>query len=251
VRETAIPIGFSQRIRLEWLEYTANLVLAGNSPRVINEELQNLLRDKLSVGNDPERGNREKTITILMKVWALPRPELLQFHSDGLNLLKETALTNHLVLHWGMVMAVYPFAEIVAFQVGRLLRLQGTAAATHVQRRVKELLGERETVSRAARRVIRSFIDWEVLGESGERGVYIPSRIEFISDNRLLIWLVEAMLHVYKSGSSNLKTLIDSPSLFPFKYELLSSSLFTGSERIEVLRQGLDDDIVILRSRVK
>ena len=36
-------IGFSQHIRLEWLQYTANLVLAGNDYAAVNNSLQELL----------------------------------------------------------------------------------------------------------------------------------------------------------------------------------------------------------------
>ena len=62
-------IGFSQRVRLEWLERTANLVLAGNEKAAVNDALQDLLKGKVSVGGDAERGNREKIITILLKTW--------------------------------------------------------------------------------------------------------------------------------------------------------------------------------------
>ncbi len=62
-------IGFSQRVRLEWLEQTANLVLAGNDKAAVNDALQELLKDKVSVGGQAERGNREKIITILLKTW--------------------------------------------------------------------------------------------------------------------------------------------------------------------------------------
>ena len=62
-------IGFSQRIRLEWLQYTANLVLAGNDNTAVNSSLQELLKDKVSVGGKAVRGNKEKVITILMKIW--------------------------------------------------------------------------------------------------------------------------------------------------------------------------------------
>jgi len=71
-------IGFSQRVRLEWLEQTANLVLAGNDKAAVNEALQELLKDKVSAGGQAERGNREKIITILLKTWeatpALSKP---------------------------------------------------------------------------------------------------------------------------------------------------------------------------------
>jgi hypothetical protein len=44
-------IGFSQRVRLEWLEQTANLVLAGNDKAAINQALEELLKDKVSIGS--------------------------------------------------------------------------------------------------------------------------------------------------------------------------------------------------------
>ena len=40
-------IGFSQRIHLDWLEYTANLVLAGNPREEIVAALGERLKEKL------------------------------------------------------------------------------------------------------------------------------------------------------------------------------------------------------------
>src|SRR5208337_1128040 len=107
-------IGFSQRIRLEWLEQTVNLVLAGNDKPIIIAALQELLKDKVSVGGDAERGNREKIITILMKVWLTVPRELEALRVDGLELLKRLSRTDRIVVHWGMVGAVYPFWSAVA-----------------------------------------------------------------------------------------------------------------------------------------
>ena len=78
---------FSQRIRLEWLEYTTNLVLAGNSRYEIISVLNERLKEQLSVGNDPERGNRDKAITILMKVWMSVPRELQELRDEGLKIL--------------------------------------------------------------------------------------------------------------------------------------------------------------------
>ena len=75
-------IGFSQRVRLEWLEQTANLVLAGNDKTEVINVLQELLKDKVSVGGKAERGNREKIISILLKVW-LTTPSDLRLHPPG------------------------------------------------------------------------------------------------------------------------------------------------------------------------
>ncbi len=158
-------VGFSQRIRLEWFEQTANLILAGNDAHT-----------------------------------------------------------------------------------GRLLRLQGTAAAAHVQRRVKEDYGERETASRAARRVLRSFIDWGVLKETGDKGVYAQGNGYQIENPRLIAWMVEANLCARMNGSASMKDLLDSPSLFPFRLAHISAEhVGSLSTRLDILRHGLDEDLVMLR----
>lgn len=242
-------IGFSQRIRLEWFEQTANLVLAGNDKPAIIAALQQLLKDKVSVGGDAERGNREKIITILMKVWLNAPRGLEALRVDGLDLLQRLSRTDRIVVHWGMVTAVYPFWSAVATHVGRLLKLQGSAAASHIQRRLREQYGERETVFRAARRILRSYVDWGVLNESGTKGIYTASLSLIIDDPRLISWLVETSLHARSNGSAPLKDVIDSPGLFPFLLKPnRADNLLAASTNLDILHHGLDDDLVILRS---
>jgi hypothetical protein len=146
------------------------------------------------------------------------------------------------------VMAVYPFWAGVAVQVGRLLRLQSSAAAAHVQRRVREQYGERETVSRAARRVLRSYLDWGVLQKAGAKGIYTAGPTLAVDDSRLIAWLAEASLHARANGSAPLKDLIDGPDLFPFRIKPIhAESLAAASSRLDILRHGLDDNLVMLR----
>ena len=241
-------VGFSQRVRLEWLEHTANLVLAGNDKIAINAALQELLQDKVSVGGDAERGTREKIITILMKIWLNVPLKLEALRGDGLELLKDLPRRDRIVVHWGMVTAVYPFWSVVAINVGRLLKLQGSVAASQIQRRLREQYGERETVSRAARRVLRSYLDWGVLNESGVKGIYNAGGSIVVDDPRLISWLIEASLHARSNGSAPLKDVIESPSLFPFLLKpIQADSLLAVSANLDILRQGLDDDLVMLR----
>ena len=84
-------------------------------------------------------------------------------------------------------MAVYPFFGTVAESTGRLLHLQGAAAAAQVQRRVREQLGERETVSRAAWRILRAFVDWEALLETDEKGIDRGASKRAVDDMPLVI----------------------------------------------------------------
>ncbi len=244
----AHQVGFSQRVRLEWLEQTANLVLAGNDKAAVNDALQDLLKDKVSIGGEAVRGNREKIITILMKVWLNVPPQLESFRGDGLEMLKRLPRADRMAVHWGMVMAVYPFWAAVAGQVGRLLKLQGSAAAAHVQRRMWEQYGERETVSRAARRVLRSYKDWGVLSETATKGIYAPGLSLPIEDPKLVSWMIEASLYARPNSSAALRELIDSTSLFPFRLKRIATeSLLAVSPRLELLRHGLDEDLVMLR----
>lgn len=248
-----IQIGFSQRVRLEWLERTANLVLAGNDKAAVNAALQEFLKDKVSVGGKAKRCNRDKVISILRKVWLVPPPQLVSLRDEGLLMLnaQSSSLSPHhlsVAIQWGMVMAVYPFWSSVATQTGRLLRLQGSVASAHVQRRVREQYGERETVSQAVSRVLRSYLDWGVLKETGTKGVYSAGATLAIDDPWLIAWLAEASLHARANGSAPLKDLIYSPSIFPFRLAHISAEHVASlSPRLNILRHGLDDDLVMLR----
>lgn len=239
-------IGFSQRIRLEWFEQTVNLILAGNDKVAINSALQGILADKVSVGGVADRGNREKIISILMKIWVNASPKLEAFRNEGLDLVRRLPPKNHFAVHWGMVMAVYPFWAAVVGHTGRLLKLQNTAAASQVQRRMREEYGERETVSRAARRVLRSLVDWEVLKETTMKGVYSQGLSLPIQDSKFVAWLVEANLYTRPNGSAPLRDLLDTPSLFPFRLMKISAeTLVAISPRLDLLRHGLSDDLIM------
>src|SRR5690554_1350149 len=235
-------VGFSQRVPLDWFERTANLVLAGNDRKTIESVLQGFLEDKRSVGGRSTRGNREKTITILLRTWLSVPDELLELRDEGLELLRSYPPSDHLLIHWGMVGAVYPFWMMVATHVGRLLRLQGSAAASQVQRRMREQYGERETVSVAAKRVLRSFVDWGVLLDTELSGVYSRGVTIPVQDPQLVAWIVEAVLHACTNASIPLRDLLSSPGLFPFRIESVSAeNIRTVTQRLDILRQGLDE----------
>jgi hypothetical protein len=79
-----LVIGFSQRIKLDWMEETARLVSLDQSDKEIVETLEDLLKHQMSVGNNPERGNRDKAITILLKCWGRVPDERKPFDTHHL-----------------------------------------------------------------------------------------------------------------------------------------------------------------------
>jgi len=240
-------VGFSIRVRVEWLEQTAMLYLAEKTRDEIKLALEEGLADKLAGSGQANRGSRQKAISILLKTWVTVPKELKPLRDEGLELMKNLPSTKHLVLHWGMTMAAYPFFGTVAEITGRLLRLQGYVSTTQVLRRTRELMGERETVARATRRVLRCFVDWGVLEDTEETGICRAASTLALADTKLATWLVEAALIASGSNSKALKAIADTPALFPFVVGTLNTIELEENSRLELFRHGLDEDIVSLR----
>lgn len=244
-----LSIGFSsQRIRYEWVKHAALLALAGMAGDAMAIDLDQHLSENLSTAGNGRRGSREKAITILKRIWAPNATQLKPLRKDGFNLLRILPEKLHLAVHWGMTMASYPYWNDVGTCVGRLLRLQGAANSSQIQRRMQETYGDREIVSRATRNVVRSFISWDVLQESDTKGIYITRTPLYIDDQRLIAWLIEALLYARANGSAPLKDLINSPSLFPFLIKPIHAErLVAASSRLDILHHGLNEDLVMLR----
>ena len=247
-RSRLTQIGLDRLVRLVWLEKVSSLVLAGNDAQSIKAILQDDLQGMFRSNRKDVRGSLNKTITILMKVWLAVPTELESLYAGGIELLKRIPRRDQIAVHWGMVMTVYPFWSNVATQVGRLLRLQSSATASQIQRRVREQYGERETVSRRTRYVLRSYLDWGVLHETATKGIYSDGPSLAIEDSQLIAWLAEVSLHARTNGSAPLKDLIDSPNFFPFRIKPIhAESLMSISSRLDILRHGLDEDLIMLK----
>jgi hypothetical protein len=241
----ATQIGIDRLVRLAWLERTSSLVLAGNRPSDIKTILLNDLCDAFQSGKTAKRGSLDKTITILMKVWLTTPRELAVVRTAGLELLKQMPRPGRMVIHWGMVMAVYPFWASVAGQVGRLIKLQGSVVASQVQRRMREQYGERETVSRRTRYVLRSFVDWGVLRQKDKAGVYEQLPAITIAEKAITAWLIESILFSGTNGPMDLNGLLGSSCLFPFSLSRISAEeLILQSPRLDVIRQNHDEELI-------
>ena len=150
-----------------------------------------------------------------------------------------------MLVHWCMCMAVYPFFGTVADAVGRLLRLQGTAGAAQVQRRLRERYGERETVARAARRILRAYIDWGVLQETDEKGLYRSAEKRAVDDISLALWTIRATLHAAGDSFRPVFTLLHGPNFFPFDVVSPSVRQMEACEALELFCHGLDQKVLI------
>jgi hypothetical protein len=240
-------IGFNRRIKLEWLAETARMAANGLSDGEIIAALRITLQDQMSIGRNPERGSREKAITILMKTWVRVPKELRPFREQGLGLLRRLPPKFHPAIHWAAAMVAYPFFGDVAQTVGRLIRLQDDVAINQMKRRMKERYGEKETVARSARYVLNAFLDWGVLSTSGIKGTYVPAPRLRVSDGELLAWMAEALLLASDGGMKPVEETRQSLMFFPFDVSGIDITTLPLNPRLDVFRHGVGEQWVSLR----
>ena len=242
-------IGIKQVIRLEWMQKAANLLLVGLEAKAVRKELHEFLSNKRGNGSEGVRSDLTRTFVVdnLMKVWGSQDPNLTSFRKESLTYLRENP-SMALAVHWGMISAVYPFWYNVARQSGRLLALQNQVTQTQIVRRLKEQYGDRQTISRYAQYVIRSFVAWGALEDTDFRGCYRKASTVRIADVNLAILMFESALLATSEAKCPLGLLLNNPALFPFQLPVMTGDYVSQrSDRIGVVRFGLDDELVKLK----
>ena len=237
-------IGFDRKIRLSWLDATADWAAQGLPAAAIRARLDRLLDGQVA-GEGPHSA-RGKNMTVLLHVWVLVPETLVQLRDDGLDSLYGCSGRNRLPVHWGMCLATYPFFRDVAETTGRLLALQGRAALSQIVRRTTESWGSRSTVARATQRVVRSFVAWDVLVETEERGIYVPEKKIEVADRVVAPWLLEAGLVNSDRREHPLPGLANAASFFPFDIRLSARDLGCRP-RLELHHRSIDGTVVTSR----
>jgi len=248
--DRAKQIGFSsQRIRLAWMDYAARLVHEATSISEAKEALLVHLGLDLAGSVKGNRSSREKALTVLMRTWITPSPDLKALRDDCLTLLDGASDSmSRVAIHWAMIGAAYPFWLAVATSAGRLLRLQQSLTASQVRRRLSETYGDRELVARATRTVLRSFVDWGVLDGAGTKGTYSASPLIELDASRIVAPLFEALVGVKPGNRMSSHELVTHPSLFPFRLGQISpQAIAAASRRLEVHETGSGEVIGLNR----
>ena len=244
-------IGFDRRIELGWLDYAAGLVVDGAPGEEVKEGLMAFLQ---SLSYDPEETGsaRPKTVRVILRIWGAPAPGLEGLHADCASLFPNASADGRMALHWAMSVAAYPFFLAHAELLGRLSALQGHASVPQVRRRIREEWGERETVERTSRYVLRSMVAWGVLDDR-EKGVYAAVRPARELSADVSAQVVRGIL--LGSGTEYLPVaqLMDHPAAFPFQlnlglYELRRDPIFRvvsdhGREMVGVGGRGAADHV--------
>lgn len=106
-------IGIKQVIHYEWMQKTANLMLAGLDAKSVRHELHDYLANRKGNGSEGSRSDQSRTFAVnnLMKIWVIPDSELASFRDKSLAHLRRHP-SMALPIHWSMISAVYLFGSM-------------------------------------------------------------------------------------------------------------------------------------------
>lgn len=232
-------IGFDRRLHKEWLDAAAALIAEGKSTSELRERLKEIL--------EPYQGPEamQKTLTVIGRLWWRAPQALAPMQSRALALLPVVGPSERTAIYWALCLAVYPFFADTARLTGRLLSLQGEVKLQQLEVRIAELWGDRGTIPRATQRIVRSMVQWGVLADTQQTGVYYPAPPIPVSGD-LGVLLIEGLLRSRQDGGLTSEQVLAHPALFPFELNVRTYELRQRGE-FEVFRQGVDMDFVRLK----
>jgi hypothetical protein len=212
-------IGFDRMIKLNWIEYYAQISRHEEDMEMLKEQMHKALFDEC-----PRRASRVKNVTVLQRIWTRVDVEYRLLRRDALNILDNIEMPERLALHWGMTLLAYPFFREIAAFCGRFLKLQETFNRHQIKEQITALWGARPTLERALPRVLESMVDWGALSHAGSRGTYQTQPEIPVTYEQLRLWLLRVCVEI-ESGGISLERATSLPYLFPFSFNISLSEI--------------------------
>lgn len=230
-------IGFDRYVQLDWCATALDVAVGIKTVEQAKIDIATVL-----TGID----SRRKTFDVLKRLWISPSPEYSDFVNRGIELFTQQGPSSVAPLSWGCAMVTYPFFGHTSEITGRLIAMQGDCTIKEIQRRMAEIYGDREGVSRAVSRVLQSQENWGVLEriENGKR--LIRKNAIRVSDEATVLWLVEAALR-FHGKTLPLATLQSLAVLYPFPLDQSLAYIVSKSTQLEFRSEGPSHQFVAMR----
>lgn len=240
-------IGIQRELDLRWMEFAQRLHTSGVSRRECRQQIYEYLDTAPGFDATPTQQTKIYVANLLVKTWLFPEPDVIALRDAAADLL-EHSRSDSRVFHWALIGAAYPFWFAVARVVGRLLFLQESVTQLQIFSRLAEQYGDRQTVSRRARYVIRSFVRWGVLRDTEVAGTYSGGLSLQIDNAEIHSLLIEALLRSGESARIEFGQLSSSPSLFPFALRSCTAEqALAANARLKGERYAFNDLLISLK----
>jgi len=224
-------IGLSRTVRLDWLDAAATLCLENRPHAEIRQEL-----DHLVAPAQPGEVERARIVDTLVRIWVKADPSL---KASALVLYPQLSTReDRLCLHYGLILAQYPFYRLCASILGQISRTQEVVSRKIIKEKVTAELGNLGSIERAVERLFKTWIDWGVLSpDEKNQSFRIDARSVHASSTEVEKWLLACALRAHPSDSLPFADLIGLPELFPFPININVDNL-RQDPRFRIQRQG-------------
>jgi hypothetical protein len=232
-------IGFDRYVQLDWCELTLEAAIESKTTEDVKDQISTKLTGAES---------RRKTFDILKRLWLQPIEGCQDFSSRGVELYRKNGAGSVSPLSWGSAMVTYPFFGKTAEITGRLLSIQGDCSIKEVQRRMAEIYGGRDGISRAVSRVLQSQESWGMI-ERVEKGKRLVRKAPIpLNDEQVVTWMIEAVIR-FTGKAVSLSNLQSMPVLYPFVLDHSLSYVVSSSKKLELRSEGVGSQFVALREK--
>lgn len=233
-------IGLSRTVRLDWLDTTATLCLENRPHAEIRREL-----DRLVEPAQPGPVERARIVDTLVRIWVKGDPDL---KTNALALYPHLSTReDRLCLHYGIILAQYPFFRLCAATLGQIARTEDTVNRKIIKDRVAAEMGNLGSIERAVERLFKTWVDWRILAPAGNNLIFkIYSRNISAPKLELEKWLLSCALCAHPSDAIPFADLVALPELFPFRFSISVDDLRRDT-KFEVQRQGGGMEMVMAK----
>ncbi|ODR87376.1 hypothetical protein [Shewanella xiamenensis] len=226
-------IGFNRHLEMNWLTQTAIWAAGGFDGVELKKHIDSLLAPSFS-----SQVAMDKTRNLLFGIWSSQSKASPQsFHDEACKLLLSHS-EQSLVLHWGLLIARYPFFYSVVSQLGRMARHDRAFVYGQLEQRVADEYGDTSTIKRSMQFVIRTLTNLGLISNA-KTGVYQLSKPITVTSPVLVAWLAQAIILANDDRSRSLERLNSDPAVFPFDL-LFSENSLSQSACLELHHQASD-----------
>ncbi|SHG84678.1 hypothetical protein SAMN05216361_3080 [Marisediminitalea aggregata] len=216
-------IGFNRHLEMAWLTQTATFAASEIKGAELKTRISSLLEPAFT-----SQVAMDKTRNLLFGIWNTQTKSVPErFQTKACQLLLSHS-EQSLILHWGLMIAKYPFFYFVVGQIGRIARHDGVFVYSQLEQRVTEAHGDTSTIKRSMQFVVRTLMNLEVLSNP-KTGMYQLRKPLIVHADELIAWLAEAVIHANDEKSRSLDKINNEPAFFPFEVVFNEGNLINAT----------------------